>query len=70
MTHEDAIKLLRASGYKVTKPRVKVTERPTLNCLGLPMSAQYDPNYKRRMPLTSITRLYAPYGYAMRWVQS
>jgi hypothetical protein len=60
-----ALELVKAAGYRVNKPRaVKATARPTLNCLGLPMSPNYDPNWKRKTPLTSISRLYAPQNFA------
>ena len=40
---------LEACGYQVTKRKSKRTkERPALNCLGKPMSASFDPNWKRR----------------------
>lgn len=57
-----AISLLKAEGYRLSKPRDtrKTVERPAFNCLGLPMSASYDPTWKRKTPLTSIARLYAP----------
>ena len=61
LTIEGAIALLNAAGHKVSKPRApKITERPALNCLGLPMSPLYDPKWKRKQPLTSIARLFAP----------
>jgi hypothetical protein len=62
---------LEACGYQVTKRKSKRTkERPALNCLGKPMSASFDPNWKRKTQPTSIARLRVPYGDAMKWVQS
>jgi hypothetical protein len=61
MNLEDAIACLKANGYRVTKPPAKKA-RPTLNALGKPISPQFDPNYRMRTPLTSISRLYAPSG--------
>jgi hypothetical protein len=60
MNIDDAIACLKANGYRVTKPRKPDQERPALNAIGKPYSEQYDPNYKRRTPLTSIARLSAP----------
>jgi hypothetical protein len=65
---QSALVLVKAAGYRVSKPRAtKTTERPTLNCLGLPMSPNYDPNWKRKTPLTSIARLSAPQNWSA-WV--
>ena len=62
-----AINLLKAAGYRVSKPRPKVALG--LNAVGKPYGANFDPSYKLRTPLTSIKRLYAPYGNAMQWVR-
>jgi hypothetical protein len=64
-----AIVLLEGAGYCVTKPRARApkAERPTLNAIGKPYSPQYDPNWKRRTPLTSITRLRAPMPSYTLW---
>ena len=32
--------------------------RPALNAVGKPYGAKYDPNWKRKTPLTKINRLY------------
>jgi hypothetical protein len=57
---QSAVALVKAAGYRVSKPRQRVQETPKLNCLGLPMSPLYDPNWKRKTPLTSIARLSSP----------
>jgi hypothetical protein len=35
-------------------------QEPKLNAVGRPLSPSYDPDYRLRTPLTSISRLYAP----------
>ena len=67
---EEAISVLKAAGYRVSKPRTKHQEPLGLNAVGKPYSEQYDPNWKRKHPLTSINRLYAPMPPDVRWVQS
>ena len=66
---QQAITLLRESGYRVTKvtPRKAV---PTLNAVGRPFSPLYDPKYKIKTPLTSIARLSKPMSHHVQWVQS
>jgi hypothetical protein len=59
---QQAIALLKAAGYRVTKPRV--TERLALNAIGKPYG-NYDPNYKIKHRV-STARLYKPYGYFLR----
>jgi hypothetical protein len=67
MTIEAAIELLKANGYRVSKPRAKAM--PTLNAIGKPYSPQYDPNYRMRYR-PSMAHLFKPYGRYMQWVQS
>jgi hypothetical protein len=45
-----AAELLRSHGYRVSnsKPAKSKEAAPWLNCLGLPMSPSYDPNYKMK----------------------
>ena len=57
-----AIDLLKANGYRVSKPKAK-TVASQFNALGLPRSANYDPNYKIKHKVTSIKRLYAPQNF-------
>jgi hypothetical protein len=47
---EDAISLLVAHGYKVTKPKARTVkiERPKLNAVGKPYGASYDPKYRMK----------------------
>jgi hypothetical protein len=63
-----AITLLKANGYRVTKPR-ELAPKPALNAIGKPYSALYDPNYRMHYR-PSMAHLYKPYGKWMRWVQS
>lgn len=68
MNIAEAIALVEGSGYRVVKtrkPRAKA-EKPTLNVLGKPISPQYDPNWKMRMKLTSINRLFAASQYMLK----
>lgn len=69
MNLEQALTIVKAAGYRVSRPRPKVAEFG-LNAIGKPYNANYDPAYRLRTPLTSIKRLYAPYGRQMQWVRS
>jgi hypothetical protein len=69
MNLEQALTIVKLAGYRVSKPRPKVTALG-LNAVGKPYNANFDHGYKLRTPLTSIKRLYAPYGNQMQWVQS
>ena len=65
---ETALAVVKAAGYRISKPRTKAkSKRPALNALGLPMSPQYDPNYRLKRSPTPISRLYAPQNY-FAWV--
>jgi hypothetical protein len=66
MSIQEAMELLKTNGYRVSKPKAKAA-KPLLNCLGLPMSANYDPNYRMQYKGPSMARLYAPQNF--RWVQ-
>lgn len=46
MELEQALAIVKAAGYRVTKPRAEKVERPMLNALGKSFSALYDPKYK------------------------
>ncbi len=57
--HDDlarALELVKASGYKVTKPKAKTSGAPMLNCLGLPMSESFDPKYKMQYKTPPLNR--------------
>jgi hypothetical protein len=69
MQLEEALTMVKAAGYRVSRPRQRVAALG-LNAIGKPYNANYDPRYKLRTPLTSIRRLYAPYGRQMQWVRS
>ena len=69
MSLTEALAAVKAAGYRVTKSRTRATDRPTLNCLGLPMSPQYDPNYRMKYRAGSTAHLYKPYGPYMKFVQ-
>jgi hypothetical protein len=51
---DEAIAVVKAAGYRVTKPRVKTA--PKLNAIGKPFSPQYDPNYRMKYRTPRITR--------------
>jgi len=65
-TIEQAIALLKAEGFRVSKPRAKAPALPMLNAVGKPLSPLYDPNYRIKHK-TSTAHLFKPYRY-MRWV--
>jgi hypothetical protein len=68
MTIDEAIVLLKANGYRVTKPKPKRKDRNLgLNAVGKPYSPQYDPNYKIKHR-TSTAHLRWPYSKEMRFV--
>jgi hypothetical protein len=50
MTIQEAIELLKANDYRVSKPRARkpVPTGNGLNVLGKPYSSNYDPNYRMR----------------------
>ncbi len=52
----EALEIVKAAGYKVTTLKAKTVGAPTLNCLGLPMSASYDPNYKMKYRTPPLNR--------------
>lgn len=47
----DALELLKAEGYRISKPKAPKkpkAEAPKLNAVGKPYSPSYDPNYKMK----------------------
>ena len=68
MTIEQAIAMLKAEGFRVSKPRAKA-DRPLLNAVGKPFSPLYDPNYRVKHK-TGTAHLFKPYGSYMRWVKA
>jgi hypothetical protein len=67
MLLQEALATVKAAGYRVSIPRTKAT-KPTLNALGLPMSPQYDPNYRMKYKTPGMARFYAPQNFP--WVQA
>ena len=64
MKLELALQMVKAAGYRVTKPKPR-NESETTNPFGHPF-----PHAKlRNVSLTSITRLRAPYGQWMKLIQ-
>lgn len=58
VTLAEALAIVKAAGYRVTMPRkVKLGIGQEFNSLGLRCNAVFDPNYKRKMSLTSPARL-------------
>jgi hypothetical protein len=55
----EALTVVKAAGYRVTKPKAKAAA-PKLNALGLPMNPNFDPNYRmkyRTPPLNTKQRV-------------
>jgi hypothetical protein len=52
----EALAVVKAAGYRVTKSKAPKAAAPALNCLGLPMSASYDPNYKMKYRTPPLNR--------------
>jgi hypothetical protein len=55
MELERALALVKAAGYRVTKPKPKATT-PALNAVGKPYGANYDPNYRMRYRTPALKR--------------
>ena len=64
----EALTIVKAAGYRVTKPKTKAPPR-TLNAIGKPYGANYDPNYRMKYR-TSLAFLYKPMPTNTPWVQS
>ena len=64
----EALSLVKAAGYRVTKPKAKA-ERRMLNAIGKPYSANYDPNYRMKYR-TSLAFLLKPMPRLTPWVRS
>jgi transcriptional regulator with XRE-family HTH domain len=63
----EALAAVRAAGYRVSKPKIKVTAPLGLNAVGKPYSPQYDPKYRMRYR-PSFGHLRFPYPSTMRFV--
>lgn len=55
MQLEQALAVVKAAGFRVSKPKAKAAT-PRLNALGLPMSASYDPNYRMKYRTPALKR--------------
>lgn len=65
----DALTVVKAAGYRVSKPKkIKATVPLGLNAVGKPFSPQYDPNYRLRHK-PSYGHLRLPYPTSMQWVE-
>ena len=64
----EALTIVKAAGYRVTKPKTKAPPR-TLNAIGKPYGANYDPNYRMKYR-TSLAFLYKPMPTNTLWVRS
>jgi hypothetical protein len=67
MSLDQALTIVKAAGFRVTKPKPSKVTRPTLNAVGKPYSPQYDPKYKIKHKL-STGHLRWPYSANMRFV--
>jgi hypothetical protein len=71
MSLDQALSIVRAAGYRVSKPRTVRTgpsglARPLgLNAVGKPFSPSYDPNYRIKHKTTT-AHLFKPYGPGIR----
>jgi hypothetical protein len=48
MSLNEAIAVVKANGYRVSKPKATKKVAPRLNAVGRPFSSSYDPNYKMK----------------------
>jgi hypothetical protein len=63
---DHALQLVKAAGYRVSKPKAKPERAETTNPFGHPF-----PHAKlRNVSLSSITRLRAPYGRGMKLIEN
>jgi len=67
---DEVLTIVKRAGYRVSKPRPKVSAPSGPNAIGKPYGANYDPNHKLRTQPTKIGRLYTPYPASMRWVEA
>lgn len=68
MSLNEAIALVKANGYRVSKLRARMTA-PRLNAIGRPYSPQFDPNYRMKYKGASIARLLKPMPSGTPWVK-
>jgi hypothetical protein len=65
MSLEQALAVVQAAGYRVTKPRAPKAKARMFNAVGKPFSPSYDPNYRMKHKV-STAHLFKPYGSDMR----
>ena len=67
MLLDQALAIVTAAGFRISKSKRPKALRPALNAVGKPYSPQYDPKYKiKHKPSTGHLRW--PYGTNMRFV--
>lgn len=64
MSLDQALAVVKAAGFRVSKPRTKV-KATGLNAVGKPFSPQYDPRYRMKHKPTT-AHLFKPYGDSFR----
>src|SRR5262245_30081535 len=55
MNLTEALAVVKAAGYRISKPRVKKSKPLGLNAVGKPYSPQFDPNYKMKYHTPKLT---------------
>ena len=55
MQLEQALAIVKAAGYRVSKPKAKVVAK-ALNAVGKPYGANYDPNYRMKYRTPRLSR--------------
>jgi hypothetical protein len=57
VTLNEALAVVKAAGYRVSKPRAKAPAAPLgLNAVGKPYGANFDPNYRMKYRTPSLKR--------------
>ena len=56
MNLTEALAIVKAAGYRVSKPRAKKAKPLGLNAVGKPYSPQYDPNYRMKYRTPALKR--------------
>jgi hypothetical protein len=65
----EALAIVKANGYRVSRPRAQAPKPLGLNAIGKPYGANYDPNYRMRYR-TSLAFLLKPMPRSTPWVRS
>jgi hypothetical protein len=69
---QEALAVVKAAGYRVSKPRAKKAEASAFNAVGKPYGANYDPNYRMKYRTPPLKRGGQSIGLgvtAERWAQ-